>query len=187
VPGSTRASGSAFRWVGGSGVSVPCEIRCRSRRSASLARVLSEVGSGARVPCRWEGIHPCRLRLAQPSDRCGESIRVIDFALPEPPGFPVQGNLQRCMPSRQLRARPARPDRQRHPTRRGGPPRTATGLTSTTPDAWPDLHDDARRSLARHQAALPLEPSWDGARPARKGCSACGHRTDKARPDLTIR
>ena len=53
------------------------------------------------------------VRRVEGSRRAAEAVR-----------FPVQGNLQRCMPSHCQRARPADADLGRHTIWRGGPPRT---------------------------------------------------------------
>ena len=86
----------------GSGVVV----RARSSRSASPDRVSCVVGFGRRVPGRREGIHLCRFpsrgtwtRLSRPA-RPGAD-RVVRF--------PVQGHLQRCMPSHHADTRPPDP------------------------------------------------------------------------------
>ena len=81
-------------------------VRARSSRSASPDRVSCVVGFGRRVPGRREGIHLCRFpsrgtwtRLSRPA-RPG-AARVVRF--------PVQGHLQRCVPSHHADTRPPDP------------------------------------------------------------------------------
>ena len=162
----------------GSGVVV----RARPSRSASPDRVSCVVGFGRRVRGRREGIHPCRFpsrgtwkRLSRPA-RPGAD-RVVRF--------PVQGNLQGCMPS--YRPDTRRPDPTSNTTRSGGAHLPADGRTTShdasarTP-AGPKLFENDNTATEPPPGASPARLI------ARRRLAACTlARADPSRRDRRTR
>ena len=107
-------------WLsGGSAAREPWSVvRGESPRWIVSPRRSGPVG---RAPGWEEGIHPCRLRFAQPSHRCDHPVRGRRCRVVGSVRCPVEGNLQGRMPTFRLPTRPAAADPTRHPRRRGGP------------------------------------------------------------------
>ena len=121
-------------------------------------------GLGDRVPGGSEGIHLCRFRLAEPG---GHGVEVSRGRCPDVAGairFPVEGNLQGCMPlspparttcgarhpaTPDLGRRPSPHDTQTNPPGQDGPQSPETGLIT---GHGPGLPHETKRTLTGRAA-----------------------------------